>query len=91
MSNHKPKHLVIGGIHVGGDQHVPCDVFEFGHLKLGARLGRHGVFGFNQVVVAINVFGDDVPAFEVEDVGHAAPVVSSGVSGTPDIFRYIEL
>lgn len=66
------KHLVIGGIHVGGDQHVPCDVFEFGHLKLGARLWRNGVFRFNQVVVAINVFGDDVPAFEVKDVSHLA-------------------
>lgn len=39
---------------------------------LGARLGRNGVFGFNQVVVSVNVLGDDVPAFEVEDVGHCA-------------------
>ena len=39
---------------------------------LGARLGRHGVFGFNQVVIAINMLGDDVPAFEVKDVGHVS-------------------
>lgn len=31
---------------------------------------RHGVFSFNQVVIAINVLGDDVPALKVKDVGH---------------------
>lgn len=37
---------------------------------LGACLWRHSVFGFNQVVIAINALRDDVPAFKVEDVSH---------------------
>lgn len=40
---------------------------------LGARLGRHGVFGFNHILVAVSVLVGWRPAFEVKNVSHALP------------------